>query len=298
MSIRSVPSTVPSELQDLVRAALSRPAEPWYPGVATPIIAIAWQRLAGHGFVPANYGTHRWLQRDPTVERVDLATLDLGDSLKCRIEVLPVPSRIRYEERGLAFSESVSTEANVALIQSALSLVASVPSLHAAVAAYLRSLHVLKPPATNIDVSHSDPDVPFSVFVSIPHSEREGTLRLAESIIHECMHLQLTMIEAILPLVGEGDAPTFSPWQRRFRPLRGILHGIYVFSVIDACLQALDRSGSLAPAETTFVRKRRREIAHEIAQVDYFAFTGKLTDEGSEMAERLLRRFGLAKLPA
>ena len=285
-----------SELRDLVRAALSRPAEPWLPGVANPTSTIVWQRLAGHGFVPANYGTHRWLERDPTVERVDLATLDLGDSLKCRIEVLPASSRIRYEELGLVFSERVSIEPDVAPIQSALDLIASVPRLQPAVSAYLRSLHVLQAPGTDFDVSHSDPDVPFSIFVSIPPPEGEGTLRLAESIVHECMHLQLTVIETILPLVGEGDASTFSPWQQGLRPLRGILHGLYVFSVIDACLQTLNRSGSLTPDETTFVGKRRREIANEVGQIAHLASAAELTDDGGVLVGQLLRRFGLDKL--
>ena len=258
--------------------------------------AIVWQRLARHGYDPENYGTHRWLERDPTAGRTQSAVFDLGDTLECRIEVLPTSSRIRYEQLGLAFSESVSTEADVALIQSALSLIASVPSLHAAVAAYLRSLHVLRPPGTNIDVSHSDPDVPFSIFVSIPPSVTDGRLRLAESIVHECMHLQLTMIEAVLPLVGNGNASAFSPWQQRFRSLRGILHGLYVFSVIDACLQTLDRSGSLTPDETTFVGKRRREIANEIAQVAHLTSAAELTDDGGALVGQLLWRFGLGKL--
>ena len=213
-------------------------------------------------------------------------------------EVLPMSSRVRYEALGLIFSDTATIEAAVAAVRSALSLIASIPSLYIAVAAFVRSLHVLQAPGMDFDVSHSDPEVPFSIFVSIPPPERQGPLRLAESIIHECMHLQLTMIETILPLVGAGNATAFSPWQQRARPFRGILHGVYVFSVIDACLQALDGSGSLAPDETAFVRKRRREIAHEVAQVDHFAIAEELTDDGGVLVGQLLRRFGLNRFPA
>lgn len=48
------------------------------------------------------------------------------------------------------------------------------------------------------DVSHSTPVLPLSIFVSVPGAdERHAELRLAESIIHEAMHLQLTFIESL-----------------------------------------------------------------------------------------------------
>ena len=257
--------------------------------------AVVWQQLMRLGFVPANYGTHRWLAGDPTAERSELATLDLGNSRECRVEVLPASSQVRYVDLGVVLSESTCIEADVASIRSALSLIASVPSLYTTIAAYLRALHVLQAPGMDFDVSHSDPEVPFSIFVSIPPPNRRGTLRLAESIVHECMHLQLTMIETIVPLVGDANTAAFSPWQQRTRPLRGILHGLYVFSVIDACFQALERNGSLASDETGFVGKRRRKIANEITQVAHLAGADELTDEGSILVGELLQRFDLGK---
>ena len=153
-------------------------------------------------------------------------------------------------------------------------------------------MHVLQPPGTEIDVSYSDPDVPFSVFLSIPGPGRRAALRLAESLVHECMHLHLTLIEAVLPLVGDDRASTFSPWQGRPRPLRGMLHGLYVFSVIDAFLRVLEHGGSLAPDQAAFAVRRRRQIAGEIAQVDLPALAAGLTGDGRTLVERLLRGFG------
>ena len=257
------------------------------------MIAITWQAIARHGFIMSNYGTHRWLENDPTAERLELATLDLGNSLECRIEELPAPSRVRYERSGLAFLGSLFIETHIAAVQSALSLIALVPSLHATVAAYLRTLHVLQAPGTDFDVSHSDPKVPFSIFVSIPSGEREGKLRLAESIIHECMHLQLTMLEAELPLVNDRNALFFSPWQQTARPLGGVLHGLYVFSVIDAYFRALGQNCSLTQDESAFVTKRRDEITQEAAQVEYLATTKGLTNEGRVLVCYFLRCLGI-----
>ena len=154
-------------------------------------------------------------------------------------------------------------------------------------------MHVLQPPGAEIDVSYSDPDVPFSVFVSIPGPGRHTALRLAESLVHECMHLHLTLIEAVVPLVGDDCASTFSPWLRRPRPLRGVLHGLYVFSVVDEFLRVLELGGSLGPDQMAFAARRRRQIAGEIAQVDHPALAAGLTGDGKVLVERLLRGFGV-----
>ena len=221
-----------------------------------------------------------------------MAALDLGGRRACRIEALPAASRIRYESSGLVFPRSVPAAAAVAALRPALALVGAAPGLRATVAAYSRSVHVLQPPAAEIDVSYSDPDVPFSVFLSLPCPGRHAALRLAESLVHECMHLQLTLIEAVLPLVEDERASTFSPWQRRPRPLRGVLHGLYVFTVIDAFLEVLERGGSLGPDEARFAAGRRRQIAGEIASVDHSALAAGLTGDGKVLAGRLLRRVG------
>ena len=217
----------------------------------------------------------------------------MAGPLECRIEALPESSRTRYERIGLAFPESISIRPHVAAVQSALSHVTPVPSLYAAICAYLRTLHVLQAPGNDFDVSHSDPEAPFSIFVSIPSACPNGAMRLAESIVHECMHLQLTMIETLLPLVGTEGGSSFSPWQQRQRPLGGVLHGLYVFSVIDAWFQALDHSDWLTPEERTFVAKRRQEIAREIAQVADLVTVKGLTVYGQVLAGRLLPHFGL-----
>ena len=292
MSIPSTPGPAPAGLRRTVKAALAQSPDPWLPDVVPRLIAGAWRRSAPRGFFPGNYGTHRWLKGDPTAERSVLATLDLGERPACRIEALPAASRIRYENSGLVFPRSVPADAAVAAVRSALAVVCAAPDLLATVAAYPLSVHVLQPPGTEVDVSYSDPDAPFSVFLSIPRPGRHAALRLAESLVHECMHLHLTLIEAVLPLVEDERASTFSPWRRRPRPLRGVLHGLYVFTVIDAFLEVLERGGSLGPDEARFAAGRRRQIAGEVAQVDQAALAAGLTGDGKVLAGRLLRRVG------
>ena len=174
----STPSTrhsTPTCIPDILRAAFSQSSEPWFPRASRLMATVVWEEIAYHGFTPANYGTHRWLEKDPTVDRIHFARLDLGNSFECLIESLPRSSRAPYEEAGLIFSKCFSTEANLDVLQSALSLIASVPSLHATVAQYLRSLHILESPGADYDVSHSDPGVPFSIFCLCPPFRAKGT---------------------------------------------------------------------------------------------------------------------------
>ena len=276
----------------MLRAAFCHSVEPWFPEASPFIAAVVWREIAYHGFTPANYGTHRWLEKDPTVGRIHLARLDLGKSGECLIESLPTSSRAPYEEAGLKFSKSFSTEGYLEVLQSALSLIAAVPSLYATVSQYLRSLHILEPPRADYDVSHSDPCVPFSIFVSVPPGDRKGRLRLAESIIHECMHLQLTIAEEVLPLVEAPEVRLFSPWRQTLRPVTGVLHGFYVFAVVHEVFRVLSLTGSLTSDESVFVSRRRRQITEEVRQVALLTSADELTDDGRFLVRYLNRCLG------
>ena len=248
-------------------------------------MASAWRKYGKCGFDATNYGTHRWLNGDPTAERREMAKLDLGNAFECRIEKLPASTRARYENRGLAFSEFTSAT-DVPAVRSALSLVALLPSLRKTISAYLRVLHILKAPGSDFDVSHSDPEVPFSIFVSIPPSCPEAALRLAESIVHECMHLHLTMIEAVTPLVRNSNVQAYSPWTQTTRPLGGILHGLYVVSVIYFWL--LSVNANLAPVMKQFVYHRLRDIEREIEQISWLSNSEGLSDLAKTFVRQVL----------
>ena len=283
---------MPNDTQKAIRTALNHFSEPWVPELAGLLTTLAWRRLALYGFSTNNYGTHRWLRRNPEANRIVSARIHFGKTLDCRFEALQEKTRRRYEGRGLVFSPPVHSASQTLTVRSALALIASVPSLSATVAGYLHTLHVLRAPAADYDVSHSDPEVPFSIFVSIP-SGRERRIRLMESIIHECMHLHLTMIESAQPLIGDRRTQTFSPWQQTLRPAGGVLHGLYVCTVVNASLQALRRDVALTRHEKALVVKRQEEIANEVKQVSHFASTTGLTAEGRLLALRCLDGFDL-----
>jgi HEXXH motif-containing protein len=96
------------------------------------------------------------------------------------------------------------------------------------------------------------------------------------------MHLQLTLIEGLVPLVDNSPTTTFSPWKHQNRPLQGVVHGLYVFGVLFEALGALAQS---APGVAPYGAIRRREIASELDAVEDIR-TG-LTSHGAELWKRL-----------
>lgn len=276
-----------------IKAIIFQSAEPWFPSLSELLATTAWEKISSSGIVPYNYGTHRCLRKDPATDLQYPATLGLGNDLQCRLEILPEASREVFEEAGLIFAPCSSIEVNVPIIQSALSLIATTPTLSSVIAHFLRSLHLLKAPDENYDVSHSDPSVPFSIFVSIPPVGRHERLRLAESIVHECMHLQLTAFEALFPLVGDHNEVAYSPWRLTERPLAGVIHGLYVFTVIHSWFEILNRCDFLSPEERKFVEKRLEEVAREVAHVITLPSKPGLTDAGYGLTSYLFRCLGL-----
>ena len=281
---------MPSDIREAVGSVLAQSDQPWFPGLSKCVTTQAWYRFARNEFAILNYGTHRWLENNPTAECFVLATLDLGASHQCRIEALPTETQLRYENYGLVFAATVSIRI-IEMIRSALATVASIPNLNAIIADYLRILHVLESPETEIDISYSDPKVPFSIFVSVPSYKSNGRIRLAESIIHECMHLQLTLIDTEVPLVEDRTVLAYSPWQRTTRPLYGVLHGLYVHAVINSCFEILKRGFSLSSNERAHIIKRQIQIAEEVQQVATIDSKEGFTVAGRRLASNVLHSF-------
>jgi len=231
-----------------------------------------------------DYGSERWLRGDPEGQREALHLIRRGGHALC----IEAPSEFllsRYDPLGLQLSASC-TPAESDLVERALDRIARVPTLFASILALVRSMHLLVADE-GYDVSHSDPALPFSIFCSVPSGQPQAELRLAESIIHEGMHLQLTLLEARYPLVrSDEETKLFSPWQGVDRPLGGLIHGLYVFTVIDAFLART--SGGAPDDEQAFIDKRRATIAAEMDEVQGLEDQAGLTDCGREFL-RIIR---------
>ena len=294
-------TTEKSRLIDEIEASLANRDYPlWFPELSPKLARAAWESLRRDvGLAPHNYGTARVLAHDPTAPRTVFARLPVprpsnGPEPHLLVELLEGSAARRYEELRLDFAtgDEIANTRALDCIREAMSILARLPSLRDTLFQLVKVIHILRAQGDEYDVSHSDPVVPFSVFVSVPKSPAHyNSMRVAESIVHEAMHLQLTLIERAGPLVMPSLSRYFSPWKKTYRAPAGVLHGLYVFRVIESYLERQ----SLAPSDSKklneYIHKRRRQICAEIQEVTDFGDCPDLTELGNLFANMLISTY-------
>lgn len=270
-----------SSLADQIARSLAGREPTWLPGVAPALLEAFETHSREAGWSSGNYGTLRWIVGDPHAPRRTVSEIRLRRG-SFKIELVPEDGLDVLS--GLPMARKVSAD-EVARVQAAANLIGVIDELAASISTVVCSAHMLAA-ARGYDVSHSTPELPLSIFVSVPEAdERNAVARLAESIIHEAMHLQLTFIESLLSLVRAPNATAFSPWQQSERPVGGVLHGLYVFAVISDALGVFaSRNSEIGD----YAAVRRAQIAEEVWQMG----DGRdaLTDVGVTLWERLTRQ--------
>jgi hypothetical protein len=261
----------------------------WSPGLAARLargfrraLAASTELLAHEG----RYGSWAWLTEGAAEGRYRSPANHLK---RARFELLPQEGRRRYEAIGLAISPHLPGADEIALVDEAIEQLLPAPGLIDAVDALVRSIHKLDSEGPGYDVSYSDPELPFSIFLTLPVGETDAALRVAEALLHETMHLQLTLMERLRPLVADPAATTHSPWQGKARPLQGLIHGLFVFRAIDEWLATL-QTADPALDDHPYADRRRLEIADEIASIENFTASSALTPRGQRFARMLLAR--------
>ena len=285
-------------LNHAIKNALANPyPDPWLPDLTASLAEWGDQGLRSRtGITAADYGTERVLARSAEVPRHVVARLPSrvgvdGPIRQMAVEFLTEACSGLYRDIGLCFytPKEVANSAVLRCLQDAIDVLARVPTLQATVATLIRTCHVLMPENDAYDVSYSDPLVPFSAFVSVP--QRRGpteALRVAESLVHEAMHLQLTLIERLLPLVEESDQTYFSPWKGTQRSPRGVLHALYIFRAIDSFFGRLLALPGWSVGCVDHMRRRRCEIAEQISEVIAFKDHPALTEGGIRFVRLLV----------
>lgn len=232
----------------------------WFPGLASKLVADFISRNQVEPSIIEQYRTSRWLARDARLRVLDGGNVRIGSHV-ANIEYLSNEAAAGFE--GLHFA-SICDAHILEWIQAAADVLSHIPSIAESIGSVVKSIHPIQA-LRDHDVSHSTPELPFSIFVSIPEKgERDESLRVVESLIHESMHLQLTLIESIEPLIVDDHSRGYSPWKNEVRPVTGLLHGLYVFAVIR---QALGILAGLDGKWGQYCRKRNRTIECEIASL-------------------------------
>ena len=268
---------------------------PWPSSFPERLAAILASQLLGpKGFALRRYSTADFL-------RVHLATPgidELGHTWAERVEFLSPQVCARFESVGLRFPvirEAALLGATDVFRRVKTLLEEGDSGLQASVESLVKAVHIIESNGPDYDCSFSDPEIPFSIFISIPDlTAKNREFRVFEAIVHECMHLQLTAFELQVPIVRAegGDARSYSPWKKSLRKVQGILHGMYVFHVVAYAYSILIESGFLVPSEMTFARRRLRDIASELDEVRGIETSSALTPAGIILARMLLVRSG------
>ena len=206
------------------------------------------------------------------------------------VERLPPVLAARWRNVGLRFA----SEADLSdmefrqTLESALDFIGMDRPLEGTVTGLCRSLHVLVASGRDFDVSYSDPSLPLSVFVSCPlPAERDRVERLAENIVHEALHLQLSLVERALPLVVDDpdEEPVFSPWKDEWRTVRGLVHAVYVFANLRSFWKGV---AWRRPESSSFAQARIRTIDAELAGAAHLVENRSLTEAGRRLATSFL----------
>lgn len=258
-----------------------------------------WHRMAptrlarqAFGGVSAwqSYSTTRFLDGSGPKVLHTVGFPDLEFDSGMQIELLPEVLAGRWRRIGLQFA----TEADMndmgftEVLARALDLVRMVHPLLGTVAGLCHSLHVLMSSHMNFDSSYSEPSLPFSVFVSCPLSmEQNRVERLAENIVHEALHLQLSLVETAEPLVIDipDEERFFSPWRNERRTVRGLVHGVYVFRNLRYFWARIAKH---LAEHSSFAERRIEKIDSELVAVKDLATNPALTLMGQRLASSLL----------
>lgn len=269
--------------------------DPWFSELTEVLTIHEWSRLwRTIGLSPTNYGTLRILSCSASAPRLKVREIDVSSFSRAQpmvVEMLSPKWTKCYREAGVDFYSSREIR-NGQILQSigdALRVISEIPNLMNTIGVLVRSLHVIKPPDAEHDVSFSEPQIPFTIFVSVtPGRYGNEILRLAEAIVHEAMHLQLSLIEKSVVLCVPSQKKFFSPWRKEYRTAQGVLHGLYVFTVINKFLRELSSTQDLSDNTLSYLALRRAEITSQLDTIQGFQKCTDLTVTGSFLVDKLL----------
>ena len=255
------------------------------------LVSLKWLALKSVlSLTPSTYNTAGVLHKteNSLINRIEIIKTDNRPPIFIEDKSELLSQFYSQNDLNVLSREDFLKEETVSKVKLALNLFKHVPSLHESIFELVRSIQIVRQPDADVDISHSDPQIPFSIFISICRDKSEiSNLRVAESILHEAMHLKLTLLESVFPIVEENNSETYySPWRNKQRPLRGVFHGIFVFRAIYDFFTLLQEGDHIVSIK--YIEKRKREISEEFHHLKDFHLCNGLTTEGVNLITSLL----------
>ena len=281
------------ELATLIEKYIEQPFPVWNANITRELVKGRWKYLRNENSWDLNqYNTAGYVLKNPSIS---VNRTPLTCKSEPYIIYMEIPSfeylTNFYKENGLNLFTEGELEKICALekLGYALDIINLVSPVYDCVLNLVRAIQVIKSHNIDRDASYSHPDIPFSVFVSVCHDSSEhSNLRVAESILHETMHLKLSLIENEVQLIKRGSVNKYlSPWRDEKRLAGGVLHGLYVFRAIFEFFRDLT-STSNSHYVKQYARNRQRLINQDIKQISNFAHSPDLTEYGATLAGHLI----------
>lgn len=136
--------------------------------------------------------------------------------------------------------------------------------------------------------SFSSSRLPGTVFLS----RTSDVFRTAEAMVHEHGHLVLNGVMDYVALINDHERLVYSPWRPDARPVAGLLHAVFVFSVVVEFLRSLrERCDETGLNVSRPMLDERIGLISERIRLALRQFQeGMLTTAGHELLERLTQR--------
>ena len=255
---------------------------------------VRWEEkdiLENYGLTLQSYGTVRVITGDAKARRVWALKPPLVEGFNFGVEDLPANLHYIATDQGTSLIDIADQKQAevITLLRNVCETVAVIaPVLWQSIRYMLRSVHIINSPCSETDVSFSLPNLPNTIFTSLPKFDDEyAVARLIESIVHEVLHLQLALVERYCPIV-QGEMATeymYSPWRNSLRPESGIVHGLFVFSTLEKLWSGVNlvRFEGLS----CFAEQRVEEIRKQICILNSRDFR-TLTHFGKRLVSRLV----------
>lgn len=278
------------ELATQIHRFIEHPFPLWETALTHQLVQQKWKELSTEGFnSPLDYSTARVWLSNPSLE---LGKRKSVPENSLYVEMPSAQLQSFYDEHGLGLLTENEIEATEALfkLNKAFSVLRLIEPAYDCITDLVRSIHILRQPDAEIDVSYSHPQIPFSIFVSTCEDDSVvSNLRVAESILHEAMHLKLTLIENVVPLIKpDTNSLHYSPWRHEQRPVRGVLHGLFVFRAILEFYNETTKN-FFDEKIKEFITCRLKDIHFETASVVDFYKEYTLSEIGKQLVLKLLR---------
>ncbi|WP_052483687.1 HEXXH motif-containing putative peptide modification protein [Flavobacterium sp. MEB061] len=283
-------------LKHKINAFIASPYPLWEDSLTEDLIEYQWTEFGRLNIWPSNYSTARALFWDASLPDSDKILIFQSDaSVSTQLEMPQQQMDPFYDSCGLEMIQKESLNSNDAKekLSKAFALAGTIENLQSFLVKIVKNIQIVEQHDPEIDTSHSDPKIAFSIFVTIcPDSSEISSLRVAESIVHEAMHLKLTLIEKHEELAILDTAETFySPWRDENRPVKGVLHGLFVFCAVLDMYETLMRLKAFTCEAVSFIDMRICSIKDELNLLTDFPQNPGLTTSGKSLAASLLNKY-------